>query len=115
MQHKTHAIPRVLALLILFGALAPVANAWPLGRFFHLHPSAEHKQTINVTFYNAGRSFQDVLVEGRTYTVKPHEYLTIEAQPGTGVFAASATLDYRRGDLMFALTPQMNNKTIPFK
>jgi hypothetical protein len=118
MQQRNRAFALSLAILIGAGAMAPAkANAWPLGKLFHLHPAADktQKALVNVQFYNAGRMFQDVLIEGRTYTVKPSDYLRIQAQPGTAVFAASSTLDYRRGDLMFAISPKMNNKTIPFK
>jgi len=118
MEQKSHTTARVLAVLILPGAMAPAsAHAWPIGKLFHLHPSADQNRdaAINVQFYNAGRMFQDVLVEGKIYTVKPHEYLRVTAPSGTPVFAASSTLGYRRGDLMFAINPKMNDKTIAFQ
>jgi hypothetical protein len=118
MEQRSRTLALSLAILIAAGAIAPArAYAWPLGKLFHLHPAADkaQKALVNVQFYNAGRMFQDVLVDGRIYTVKPHYYMTIQAQPGTAVFAASSTLGYRRGDVMFTISPEMNNKTIAFK
>ena len=117
MQQRTRTFALSLAILILAGAIAPsTAHAWPLSKLFHLHPGTENSQkaSVSVQFYNAGRMFQDVLVAGQIYTVKPHEYLMIQAEPGTPVIAASSTLGYHRGDLMFSITPQMNKKTIAF-
>jgi hypothetical protein len=104
-----------LAVLLIAGAMAPAtANAWTLGRLLHLHPSAAKSQDtrISVQVFNKGVGLQDLKVDGHIYTVLSHEALTIKAPAGTAVFAASPGYRHRKGDLLFAVTPEMKDAKI---
>jgi hypothetical protein len=95
--------------------MAPVAaNAWPLGRLLHLHPTVSNSQDtrISVQVFNKGVGLQDLKVDGHIYTVLSHESLTIKAPAGTAVFAASPGYLHRKGDLLFAVTPEMKDAKI---
>jgi murein DD-endopeptidase MepM/ murein hydrolase activator NlpD len=114
-------ISRTFASSLAFFAVAAVAapapaNAWPLGKVFHLHSStAQIKDTrIDVQLFNKGQIPQDVKVGGHTYTVMPHEGLAIKAPAGTSVYAASTGMGHRNGEMLLALTPDLKGKTIYF-
>jgi hypothetical protein len=100
-----------LAVLMLAGAIAPAANALPM---FHFHSHAQQTQDkrIVVHVYNKGFIFQDLKVAGKTYTVWPHEGIEIKAPAGTEVYTESTSFDHRKGDLLFAVKPEMKDKTI---
>jgi hypothetical protein len=115
MLQKTRTFTSSLALLFLLGAIAPAsANAWPLGKVFHLHPRAPKGQDARITvhLYNKSDSFQEVSVAGRVYTVLPHYGLAIHAPAGTDVFAGTTTFYHRKGDLLFSVTPDRNASTV---
>jgi hypothetical protein len=108
-----------LAVLLVAGALsiAPAAaNASPIGKLMHLHPRASQTQDsrVIVLIYNKGQLFQDVKVDGHVYTVMSHGWLTIKAPAGTEVYAASTGMGHHKGDLLFAVKPEMKNATISF-
>jgi hypothetical protein len=67
---------------------------------------------ISVSFHNAGPIFEDVSVDGRVYTVKANGWLQIQAPAGTAVYAESTGSGHRKGDLLFAVTPEVSNSTI---
>jgi hypothetical protein len=91
-----------------------VANAWPLGRLFHLHPGASQSadSRVSLRIYNKGESFQDVRIDGQVYTVMTHQSLEIKAPVGTTVYAASTGFGHRKGDLLLAVAPEMTGKAI---
>ncbi len=103
-----------LAAFLLAGALAPsAANAWPLGRVFHLHPSSvQDESRISLRLYNKGQLFQDVQVEGHIYTVMPKQYLAIKAPAGTEIYMASTGMGHRKGDFLLAVSPELKGQTI---
>jgi hypothetical protein len=106
-----------LTILAIAAAMAPInANAWPLGKAFHFHSSAEHVQDARITveLINKGIIAQDVKVAGRIYTVMPHEGLTIKAPAGTSVYAASAGMGHRSGDVLVAVAPETKGQIIYF-
>ena len=114
-------IPRTLtsslAILAIAAVVAPInAHAWPLGKILHLHPATEHTQDTRITveLFNKGILSQDVKVEGRIYTVEPHQGLAIKAPKGTVVFAASAGLGHRSGDLLIAFAPEISGRVVYF-
>jgi hypothetical protein len=100
-----------LAVLIMAGAIASAANALPM---FHLHSHVQQTQDtrIVVHVYNKGFMFRDLKVAGKTYTVLPHEEIEIKAPVGTEVYTESTSFDHRKGDLLFAVKPEMKDKTI---
>lgn len=107
-----------LAVLLVAGALAivPAANASPIGKLMHLHPRASQTQDsrVSILMYNKGPLFQDVKVDGHVYTVGSHGWLAIKAPAGTLVYAASTGMGHHKGDLLFAVNPEMKNATISF-
>jgi len=114
MLRMTRVFGSSLAVLILAGAIAPAASASPIGRLFHLHPrAAQTRDTrISLQVYNKGFIFQDVKVAGKIYTVLPHQWLGIKAPAGTEVYTESTSFEHRKGDLLFAVTPEMKGATI---
>lgn len=117
MLRITRTFASSLAILAIAAAMAPVdANAWPLGKAFHLHSATQRPQDsrITVELINKGILSQDVKVDGRIYTVMPHEGLTIKAPPGTSVYAASMGLGHRSGDLLVAVDPETKGRIIYF-
>jgi len=106
-----------LVLLLAAAAMAPAtAHAAPFGWFAHLHPGGSRGADSRVSFiaYNKAPIFQDVKIDGHFYTVLPHQSLMIKAPAGTAIYAESAGAGHKRGDLLIAVTPQMQNKTVPF-
>jgi len=99
-----------LAVVLLAGVVGPTASASPLGR----HPrAAQTRDTrISLQVYNKGFIFQDVKVAGKIYTVLPHQWLGIKAPAGTEVYTESTSFEHRKGDLLFAVTPEMKGATI---
>jgi len=113
----TRMLGSSLAVLIAAGGMAPAANASPLGRLLHLHPHAAeaHDARITVLVYNKGQIFQDVKVDGRTYTVLPHRWLAIKAPVGTAVYADTPGIGHRKGDMLFGVTRDMKDATVSFE
>jgi hypothetical protein len=114
MLRMTRVCGSLLAVLVLTGATASVANAFPMGKLVSLHPHSAQTQDARITVhvYNKGSIFQDLKVAGKTYTVLPHQGLEIKAAAGTEVYAESTSFAHRKGDLLFAVTPAMKDTTI---
>ena len=109
MQHqKTHIPSCSFALIVLLGVASPArAVTWPFGPMVYLHPDTTQQQDsrLSVRLYNRGGVARQVKAAGRVYTVMPFGRLTLKAPQGTEVFAASNGLRHRKGDLLFAFTP----------
>ena len=75
---------------------------------------AHHAQDarVFVTLENKAVTFRDVKVDGHTYTLQPHELLTVKGPTGTLVYAGSAFGKYHRGDALVALTPSLDHSRI---
>lgn len=115
MLRVTRVFGSSVAVLVLAGALAPIAaQASPLGRLLHLHPGAAQSQDIRISvrLYNRGHLFQDVKVGDKVYTVMPHQSIRIKAPAGTAVYADSTGQGHRKGDLLFAVSAQVKDSTI---
>jgi hypothetical protein len=116
MLQTTRTFAMSLAVLFLTGAVAPSpADAWSLSTVLHLHPhsSQQRDPRIVVDVYNKNNTFQEIVVAGHVYTVMPHYGLTVKAPAGTGVFANTTNIHHRKGDLLFSVTPDRNNTTVP--
>ncbi len=114
MSSFTRFIGRSLAVLMLVGVVAPVS-----GNAKILHSQSSAAQTpaksdtrLFVQIHNEGPMFEDVKVAGQTYTVRPEGWLQIQAPVGTCVYADGAFFGHRKGELLFAVTPKVNNSTI---
>ena len=115
MQHNVRSLASSLALLLLLAVATPAhAASWPLGHMLPLHPGASAQQDprITVQIYNHGGLIQQVRVAGRLYTLMPHDRLTLKAPEGTEAYAASKGFKHRKGDLLFAFTPDRDNDIV---
>ena len=66
--------------------------------------------TVHLT--NDGLMFKDVKVDGHVYTVLPNHMIVIKAPVGTPVYAESTGGLHKKGDLLFAISPEMQNKFV---
>ena len=115
MAQKSSILVSSLAFLLLAGIISPApANAWPLGKLFHLHPHAAQPEDTRVAFHltNQDGFMQQVKVEGHIYTIVPHGALTIKAAEGTEIYAVTSGIKHRAGDRLVAVRPQMQDTTI---
>ena len=67
---------------------------------------------VYVILVNQSTLFRDVKIDGRNYTVMPHELLAIKAPAGTVVYAASSFGRIHRGDPLVALTPSLDHSRV---
>jgi hypothetical protein len=117
MLQKTRFLVSSIAVLILAGAIAPTAaNAGSVGNLMHPYFAARATKdaTVAIKLYNQGVISQDVKVNDKVYTVKPHASVTIKAPAGTQVYAATASANHQPGDVLFAITPQLDGETLSF-
>ena len=119
MFEKARLLVSSFAILILAGAIAPMAaNAGSVGNLMHPYFAAKatavKTTSVQITLYNKGTVAQNVKVNDKVYTVKPHASVTIKAPAGTQVFAATASATHQSGDVLFALTPQLDGDIISF-
>ena len=115
MSQNFRSLARSFAVLLLTGATASApANAWPLGKLFHLHPGAAQPEDNRITFHltNQDGFIQQVRVDGRVYTLVPHGSLAIKAVSGTEIHAVTAGIKHHAGDLLVAVTPKTQDQTI---
>lgn len=115
MQHQTRTLALSFVVLLLLAVADPAhAASWPLGHMLPLHPaaSADKDTRITVQIHNRGGLIQQVRVAGRVYTLMPYNRLTLKAPEGTEVYAASKGFKHRKGDLLFAFTPDRNNEIV---
>ena len=109
MFNKTVAPIIVLAGLAIQAVVPPPALAWPFGRVLHLHPSEVRNEDrrITVQLFNRGGLVQQVRIGDRSYTVMPHQRLSITASEGTQVYALDQGFGHRKGDLLFTVARNM--------
>jgi hypothetical protein len=101
-----------LALLAFTAALAPAAHALPHIRA-HRHPDTSQQDTrITVHLFNPNVVPREVMVDGRTYSVAPHQMLSIKAPAGTNVYAGNDGKLHRKGDVLLAVGPQLQEKIL---
>jgi hypothetical protein len=88
-------------------------SAYALPHFgMHRHPASERDERVTVHLRNKGTFFRDVKIGDKVYTVLANHALTITAPAGTQIFAASPGVTYRKGDVIFAINPNMENKIV---
>ncbi|MGD0796208.1 MAG: hypothetical protein ABR910_00670 [Acidobacteriaceae bacterium] len=106
------ARPLALSMASLLVAVAlTTAHASPLPHpGIHQHPAL--KDPITITIANQRAEAQEIKIGGRIYALKPHASLTIKLPPGTQVFAASPGPGVHEGDVLFAVTPALNDATV---
>jgi hypothetical protein len=107
----TRILTTSVASLVVAGALT-AAYASPLPNpGIHEHSDLS-KNAITVNIYNKGDAAQDVKIDGRVYSLKPHATITVKVPPGTQVFAASPGPGIHEGDMLFAVTAALKEATV---
>ncbi len=117
MSHKIRFFVSPIAVLILAGTIAPAAfAAGPVGNLMHPYFASKSAKdaTVQIKLHNKGTVSQDVKVNDKVYTVKPNASITIKAPAGTPVVAATTGTQYKSGDLLFQITPQLDGMTVSF-
>jgi hypothetical protein len=116
MQQTARALVTSLVLLLPLAAAAPAhAASWLAGPMLPLTPATPPQTAtapITVQIRNRGALVQQVRVGGRVYTLMPYNRLTLKAPQGTQAYAASTGSKHRKGDMLFAFTPDRNNDTV---
>ncbi|HEX3572382.1 MAG TPA: hypothetical protein VHU44_16305 [Acidobacteriaceae bacterium] len=107
----------ITSLAITLSLAAPAANAWPLGRLLHLHPSQASAKNGPISFqlYNKSGIIQDVEIAGEKYTLMPNSGLTVSAPVGTQVIAQTVGLGHNKGDVLFAVQSSLRYDTVSIR
>jgi hypothetical protein len=102
--------------LAVLALSANAAVSPQIARLVHMHPHASQPDTrISLTIHNQASIFQDVKVDGRSYTIPSERGLTIKAPIGTVVYADSATGRHHRGDVLAEMSSSLDHKVINLK
>jgi hypothetical protein len=78
------------------------------------HSNHAKDSRVVVTLENKGFTFLDLKVDGHTYTLQPHNFLSVKGPAGTVVYAASSFGKIHRGDALLSLTPGLDRSRITF-
>jgi hypothetical protein len=107
-------VANLIAIALLGGAsFSSTPAAYALPHFgLHQHLADPNDTRVNMQVYNKGETFRDVKIEGRIYTLLPHQYLNIKAPEGTGIYTNSTGSLHRKGDLLFSVDRSMKNKVL---
>ena len=82
----------------------------------HMHPKAKAADDrVQVLLINSSSQFRDVKVDGHNYTLNAGNTLSIKAPAGTVIYRNSYAPFHHRGDVLAALTPEMNRSHIDVK
>jgi hypothetical protein len=79
-----------------------------------MHPSLKASK-ITVSIQNRSHFFQDVSINGHSYTIYAQQWLHVSGPAGTTVLADSNHGTIHRGDTLVVLQPQFDNKTVIVK
>ena len=115
MLRTTRTLASSLAVFLVAGVMAPAAaNAYSWGKKTKTDANTTQGlgTSIAVQVYNRGQAPQDLKMDGQTYTVQPHQSLTINGTPGTAVYADTAGNGYQQGEVLFKFAPAMNGATV---
>ena len=97
-------------------ALSASAAVSPLSKLVHVHPhAAQMDSRISVTLHNQSNFFQDVLIGGRQYEVKPGRGLVVKAPAGTQVIADGPSAIHKRGEVVAEMSQAVDQTTIDLK
>ena len=93
-------------------SICTAASASAAGTNHDLGTTHKKDTRVFVTLVNKDMVFHDVKIDGHTYTLRPHELLTVKGPAGTVVYAASNFGKYHRGDTLVALAPSLDHSRI---
>jgi hypothetical protein len=102
---------RTLTLLALSACTIASASAADTNHALQLTHTKKDARVF-VTLVNKSTVFRDVQIDGHSYTMMPHDLLTVKAPAGTVVYAASAFGKFHRGDALVALTSSMDHSRV---
>ena len=101
----------VAALSLALAVTVPSsAHAFP---HFGVHRTPvvqDGRVSLNLT--NNGHSFKDVKIDGTIYTVLPHQSIAVKAPAGTPVYTETTGSLHHKGDVLFAVTPELQGTTV---
>jgi hypothetical protein len=100
--------------LLVLSAMVLSPSTLP-SRRSHLHPQQPPDRRVTVRLYNPGWTFEDVMIDGKTYTILSHEMLDVKGPSGVVIAAASKTPGHRRGDLLVVLAPLPDDTTVALR
>jgi hypothetical protein len=86
----------------------------PFTRIFHMHPSLKVDK-ISVSIQNQSHTFQEVSINGHSYTIYAQQWLHVRGPVGTTVVADSNHGTIHRGDTIVVLEPQLDNTRVVVK
>ena len=111
---RTKIVALTLAVAATAATAATSANASPHFPRLHRHPGAPQAQDARLTVhvFNPNVVAREVKVDGRVFTLAPHQMPSIKAPVGTNVYAEDAGRLHRKGDVLFAVGPQLQEKTL---
>jgi hypothetical protein len=108
---RSLAVP--LAALAFTATASTSAFAWPHLPFLHRHRTlAQPDPRVTVHLYNSNDGIRQIMVNDRVFTMNPHHVLSIKGPVGTNVYAQSAGRLHQRGEVLFAIAPQLDEKTL---
>jgi len=112
---RFNRIARSLAVPVAAFALAATAStsafAWPHFLTVHRHPSVPDTR-ITVNLFNSNSIARQIKVNDRIYTMQAHQALSIKAPAGTNVYAENAGRLHQKGEVLFPVIPQLQDKTL---
>jgi hypothetical protein len=101
-----------LALFLAVGAMSPAAANASSGKKTKTDASTVQGTSIAVQVYNRGDVPQVLKMDGQTYTVLPHQALSVKGTSGAAVYADTAGNGYQKGELLFKFAPSLNGATV---
>jgi hypothetical protein len=93
-------------------SVCSVASASATVTNHDVHLTHKKDTRVFITLVNKSVVFRDVKIDGHTYTLLPHDLLTVKGPAGTVVYAASSFGKVHRGDALVALTPSMDHSRV---
>ena len=96
-------------------AVAASAAMPPIGPIIHLHPHAKVDDRVNVTLVNHSNYFRDVKIDGHIYELTAGRALSVKAPAGTLIYRASFVPFHTKGEVLVALTPDMDRQIVDVK
>ena len=95
------------ALVLSSSLLSPFKNV--------AHPHRPIDQRVEFTLHNESKSFENVNIDGHSYTVTANQILTIKAPIGTVIYADSRFSTFHRGDALFTVNPSLQSSRIDLR
>jgi len=97
-------------------ALSASTALSPLSNLVHRHVrSVGLDKRISLILHNTSVNFQDIAIDGHSYTIPSHHEVLIKALVGTRILAASSTGQQHRGELIVEVSKGKEVERIELK